>query len=66
MYEFWYDYVKPKFGQKQNCVIWIQIWIIVYIKTNDIYKGIAEDVELDLILQIMNYIDHYLQEKIKK
>ena len=24
MYEFWYDYVKPKFGEKQNCVIWIQ------------------------------------------
>ena len=24
MYEFWYDYVKPKYGEKQNCVIWIQ------------------------------------------
>ena len=25
MYEFWYDYVKPKYGKKQNCVLWIQI-----------------------------------------
>ena len=27
---------------------------IVYIKTNDIDKDIAKDVEIDLILQIMN------------
>ena len=26
MYEFWYDYVKPKYGKKkQNCVIWIEM-----------------------------------------
>ena len=24
MYGFLYDYVKPKYGEKQNCVIWIQ------------------------------------------
>ena len=23
-YEFWYDYVKPKYAKKLNCVIWIQ------------------------------------------
>ena len=27
---------------------------IVYIKTDGIYKGIAEDMKLDLILQIIN------------
>ena len=21
IYEFWYDYVKPKYGEKLNCVI---------------------------------------------
>ena len=31
--------------KKQNCVIWIQIYIIVYIKTGDIYEDISEDVE---------------------
>ena len=24
MYEFWYDYVKPKYGENANFVIWIQ------------------------------------------
>ena len=24
-YEFRYDYVKPKYGKKQSCIIWIQI-----------------------------------------
>ena len=31
--------------KKQNWVIWIQTVSIVYIKTDDIYKDIAEDVE---------------------
>ena len=39
--------------------------LIIYIKTDDNHKDIAEDVE-DLILQIMNQIDHYQQEKIEK
>ena len=25
MYEFLHDYVKQKYGEKKNCVIWIQI-----------------------------------------
>ena len=24
MYGFWHDYVKPKYGEKQNYVTWIQ------------------------------------------
>ena len=38
MGEFWHDYVKPKYGEKTK------LGFIVYIKTNDIYKDIAEDV----------------------
>ena len=34
MYEFWYNYLEPKYG----C-------FIVYIKADDIYKDIAEDFE---------------------
>ena len=41
MYEFWYDYVKPKYGKKAK----LCYKNIVYIKTDDIYKDIAEDVE---------------------
>ena len=28
LYQFWYDYIKPKYGKKQNCVIWIQFHCI--------------------------------------
>ena len=45
MYKFWYDYVKPKYGKKQNCVMDTDSFI-VYIKTDDIYKDIAEDDEI--------------------
>ena len=45
MYEFWYEYVKPKYGEKAKlCYMDIDSFI-VYIKTDDIYKDIAEDVE---------------------
>ena len=45
MYEFWYDYVKPKYGDKAR------IWYIdtdsfvMYVETEDFYKEIASDVE---------------------
>ena len=50
MYEFWYDYVKPKYVEKEKmCYIDAGIvyrhCFIVYIKPDDIYKDIAEDVE---------------------
>ena len=38
MYEIWYDYVKPKNGEKAKR-------FIVYIKTDHIYKYIVEDME---------------------
>ena len=46
-YEFWYDYVKPKYGEEQNCVIWIQIVSIsIYTwKQMIFYKDNTEDVE---------------------
>ena len=45
IYEFWYDYVKQKFGENaQLCYIDIDSFI-VHVKTNDIYKDIAKDVE---------------------
>ena len=30
MFEFWYDYVKSKYGKKQNCVIWIKIIVLLF------------------------------------
>ena len=47
MYKFWCDYIKAKYGEKANCVIWTQIfpYFIAHIKTEDIYQEISEDVE---------------------
>ena len=45
MYEFWYDYVKPKYDEKAKLCYMDTDSFIVYIKTNYIYKDIAEDVE---------------------
>ena len=53
MYEFWYDYVKPKYGEKAKFCYMDTDSFILYIK-NDIYKDIAEMLKQGLILQIMN------------
>ena len=45
MYEFWYDYVKLKYDEKAKLCYMVIESFIVYIKTNDIYKDIAKDVE---------------------
>ena len=45
IYEFWYDYVKPKYDEKAKLCYMDTDNLIVYIKTDDIYKDIAEDVE---------------------
>ena len=43
MYEFWYDYMKPKYGNRVKlCYMDTDSFII---KTNDFYKDIANDVE---------------------
>ena len=45
MYRRWYDYVKPKYGQKARLRYMDKDTFIVYIKTDDIYKGIKEDIK---------------------
>ena len=45
MYEFWHDYVKPKYGEKVNLCYMDKDSFIVQIRTNNVYKDIAEDVE---------------------
>ena len=48
MYEFWYEYVKPKYGEiAKLCYMDTDIFP-VYIKTDHIYKDTAEDVETRL------------------
>ena len=45
MYEFWYDYIKPKYQEKAKLCYMDTDSFIIHIKTEDFYKDIANDVE---------------------
>ena len=46
MYEFWYDYIKPKYDSNAKlCYMDTDSFIIMNIKANDFYEDIAIDVE---------------------
>ena len=42
---FWYSYVKPKYDENANLCYMGTDSFIVHVKTEDIYKDIAEDFE---------------------
>ena len=45
MYEFWYDYIKPKYQEKAKLCYMDTDSFIIHIKTEDFYEDIANDVE---------------------
>ena len=45
MYEFWYGYIKPKYEQNAKLCYMDTDSFIIYIKIEDVYKDIADDVE---------------------
>ena len=45
MYEFWYDYMKPKYGNNVKLCYMDTDSSIMNIKTNDFYEDITNDVE---------------------
>ena len=45
MYEFWYDYMKPKYGDNVKLCDMDTDSFLMNIKTEDFYKDIANDVE---------------------
>ena len=45
MYEFWYDYMKPMYGDDVKLCYMDTDSFVMNIKTNDFYKDIANDVE---------------------
>ena len=45
MYEFWYDYIKPIYVDKAKLCYTDTDSLVIYIKTEDFYKDIANDVE---------------------
>ena len=45
MYEFWYDYIKPKYQNNAKLFYMDTDSFITHIKTEDFYKDIADDVK---------------------
>ena len=45
MYEFWYDYIKPKYNDNVRLCYMDTDSFVMHIKINDFYKDIAGDVE---------------------
>ena len=45
MYEFWYDYMKPKYGDNAKLCYMYTYSFMIPIKTEDFHKDIANDVE---------------------
>ena len=45
MYEFWYDYMKPKYNDNVRLCYMDTDSFIMNIKTNDFYKDICDDVD---------------------
>ena len=45
MYEFWYDYMKPKYNDNVKLCYMDTDSFVMNIKTNDFYKDISHDVE---------------------
>ena len=66
MYEFWYDYMKPKYGDTVKLCHMDTDSFIMNIKTEDFTKILLMMLKKDLIHQITKLIGHYLQERIKK
>ena len=60
MYEFWYDYIKPKYGDNVKLCYMDTDSFIMHIKTEDFYKDSANDVEKRFDPS------NYPQERIKK
>ena len=49
MYEFWFDYVKPTYGEKVKLCYMGTDSFLVYVKTDNIYKDIAEDLTVQIL-----------------
>ena len=62
MYEFWYDYIKPKYQEKAKLCYMDTDSFIIHIETEDFYKDIAQDINkwLMALVMIKMIIDLYL------
>ena len=55
-YEFWYDYIKPKYGDRAKLCYADTDSFFIYIITKDFFKDIADDVKIWLDTLLMKLI----------
>ena len=55
MYEFWYDYIKPKYQDRAKLCYMDTDSFVIHIITEDFYKDIANDVEKKKWFDTSNY-----------
>ena len=65
MYEFWYDYMKKKYGDMVK-LCYMDTESLIILKQRTFTKILHEMLKKGLTLQITLLIDHYLKEKIRK
>ena len=53
MYEFWYDYIKPKYQDRGKLCYMDTVCFVIYIKTEKFYENIANNIEK--LFDISNY-----------
>ena len=46
LYDFWYDYVKQKYNEKTKLCCMDKDSFIVYVRADNIYKDIVEDIKI--------------------
>ena len=64
MYDFFYDYLKPKYGDKVNCYMDTDSFIF-YVETEDFYKDIMSDLDTWFdISKINNKLDRNIPKGI--
>ena len=65
MYEFWYDYIKPKYQNNVKLCYMDTDCFIIHIKTEDFIKILQMMLKRNLIHQLKKLIDYCLQKSIK-
>ena len=58
MYEFWYDYIKPNYGNRAKLCYMDTDGFVIYIETEDFDKDITDDVErwFDMIKDLFQQV----------
>ena len=64
IYEFWYDYINPKYGEKVILCYMDTVRYIIYVKTEDTYKDSLGDVETRFVTSAFEIGRRLPKEKI--